>query len=452
MPASFSGYDIAYWAGLGIAAPYWLVKPSARRKVLHALRERRGQRVPHRESSRPCVMIHAVSLGEVNATKALIEQLRSARHDLSFAVSVTTETGFDQAKKLYGENPEVLLVRYPLDVTGAIQRVLDGIRPSVVVLMELELWPNFIRRCQQREIPVVLANGRITLPSFRKYKLIGPVTRKMFSRLARVCAQDETYAERFVALGAPAERVRVTGTMKFDTAQISDRVPGDLQLAWDVGLYGRGERVWVCGSTGPGEEDVILEQYRALLKDPKVGRFRLAIIPRHPQRFDEVADLIEQHRFPVILRSQRQTDPGRNNDPIPPVVLGDTMGELRRFYAIASVVFVGRTLVDLGPRQHGSDMIEPAALGKAVIVGPYTGNFAEPMTKFRQAKAVREVTDGESLRAAVAELLTTPREATLMGQRARYVVKEQQGATARHAAVIVELLPAPARVRPVAPG
>src|SRR5206468_8517104 len=122
---------------------------------------------------RPGVMIHAVSVGEVNATKALIEQLRSARHDLSFAVSVTTETGFEQARKLYGENPEILLVRYPLDVTGAIDRVLDGIRPSVVVLMELEVWPNFIRRCQQREIPVVLANGRITLPSFRKYKLIG---------------------------------------------------------------------------------------------------------------------------------------------------------------------------------------------------------------------------------------------------------------------------------------
>src|SRR6185295_12989890 len=251
----------------------------------------------------------------------------------------------------------------------AINKVLDHLRPSVVGLIELELWPNFIRECAKRNIPVVLLNGRITETSFERYKWIRPVVKKMLERVSAICAQDQTYARRFVELGARPERVQVTGTMKFDTASVGNRVDGDEELAAALKLQsGGGERIWVCGSTGPGEEQIVLRQFRTLLT--KHARLRLVIVPRKPERFEEVAELIAAEGFAVLRRSHTlrsanvEQKVAVSSTVLPPVILGDTMGELRKFYSLADVVFVGRTVVDLGSRQHGSDMIEPAALGK----------------------------------------------------------------------------------------
>jgi len=430
-------FDIAYGVGVGIASPYWLIKPSARRKVLTAFTQRMG-RVPARDTSRPAIMIHAVSLGEVNATRALVASLRQQRPDLEFIISTTTQTGYDAATKHYGQAGNITVIRYPLDFSAAVARVLDSLRPSLAVLMELEVWPNFIRICQRRKIPVVLANGRLTTHSFKRYRMIRPIAQSIFSRLNLVCAQDEVYSLRFVQLGTPSQRVRVTGTMKFDTAQIAESVAGDEELALSLGLKRGRETIWVCGSTGPGEEAIILREYRSLLT--QFSRLRLVIVPRKPERFDEVAGLISSFRFKVLRRSQPEPPP--LDPPVPPVILGDTMGELRKFYSLASIVFVGRTLVDLGPRQHGSDMIEPAALGKPVMVGRFTGNFAEAMRKFREADAILEVDDAPALTESVRVLLSTPAEAAAMGQRAQVVVKHEQGATARHVELILQQIPA----------
>lgn len=425
-----NGYDMAYALCLGVAAPVWVWRGNARRKVMSALRLRSG-RVPERQDDGPAVMIHAVSVGEINATPALVRLLRNARPDLHIVISTTTETGRDRAFELYEKEPHVSVVRYPLDFSGAVRRALDAIRPDVVVLMELELWPNFLRECERRGIPVILANGRLTEKSYRNYKRGKAITRAMFRRLAVACVQDEEYAKRFIDCGVPADRVKVTGTMKFDTAQIADTLPGAREIADSVGLVPGREPIWVCGSTGPGEEKLIVREYRVLLK--KIPKLRLVVVPRKPERFDEVADLIESLKFQVVLRS----DPIVPRDPaIPPVILGDTMGELRKFYSLADVVFVGRSLVDLGPRQHGSDMIEPAALGKPTIVGPFTGNFADAMRKLKAAEAVMEVPDARSLAESVAVLIGTPAEAQAMGRRAQTVVRQEQGATARHAAVV----------------
>ncbi|MGH7177064.1 MAG: 3-deoxy-D-manno-octulosonic acid transferase [Tepidisphaeraceae bacterium] len=432
-----NAYDIAYGLGVGIASPYWLLRPSARRKVLRAFRERMGV-VKTRDVSRPGVMIHAVSLGEMNATRSLVEILRAERSDLDFVIATTTTSGFDRGQQLYGQSPSVTLIRYPLDFTRAIDRALDALRPSVVVLMELELWPNFVRACHRRGIAVMLANGRLTTASFRRYRMIKPVMLSMLRRLSLICAQDSTYAQRFIALGARPDQVDVTGTMKFDTAEIAPSVDGDLEIAAEVGLSPGHEPVWVCGSTGPGEEEIILRVYRKLLS--RFSRLRLGIVPRKPERFDEVARLIESFRFKVVRRSRPA--PSESHPAVPPVVLVDTMGELRKIYSVADIVFVGRSLVDLGPRQHGSDMIEPAALAKPVIVGPHTGNFAEAMRHFRAADAMMEVADSDSLAQAVTVLLSTPAEATAMARRAQQVVRSQQGATRRHANAILGLLPA----------
>jgi 3-deoxy-D-manno-octulosonic-acid transferase len=428
-------YDIVYGAIVAIGSPYWLIKPSARAKVLRALRGRMGN-VPRRDPGRPAVMIHAVSLGEMNATRALVAMLQQARPDLHIIISTTTDTGFARGQQLYGWSPDVSIIRYPLDFSKAVERVLARLRPQLVVLMELEVWPNFLLHCERRRIPVILVNGRLTESSFRRYALYPRAVAPTFARLARACVQDETYAKRFVEVGVSPARVQVTGTMKFDTAQVADRIPGDEQLAAALGLKPEIETIWVCGSSGPGEEEIVLRVYRQLVT--RFSRLRLVIVPRKPERFDEVAGIIESFKFRALRRSRNEEPP--IDPPVPPVILGDTMGELRKFYSLADVVFVGRTLVDLGPRQHGSDMIEPAALAKPVVVGPYTGNFAEVMRKLREADAVMEASNEDAFAQAVSVLLSTPDEAKAMGRRAQDVVKREQGATARHAQIILGLL------------
>ncbi len=444
-------YDIAYYLGLGASAPYWLLKPSARRKVLTALAQRNGH-VAQRDRANPAILIHAVSLGEMNATRSLVALLQRERPDLHFVISTTTATGYERGRELYGVNPAVTLIRFPLDFTGSIERVLDAIHVSLVVLMEGEIWPNFLKACEKRAIRVLLVNARLTSSAYKRYKLVRPVTAGMLRRLHGIAAQDHTYAKMYVELGAPPGRVVVSGTMKFDTAITIGGVPGSSSLAHEMGLDRNAHRIWVCGSTGEGEEDIILRVYRAqLMNHPAL---RLVIVPRHPQRFDAVAQLIASHRFEVIRRSQRRR--ADMNAPIPPVYLGDSMGELRKFYYMAEVAFVGRSLVDLGPRQNGSDMIEPAALSKPIIVGPHTGNFAEAMRKFTEAGAISVASDEEQLGATLNLLLSNLADAREMGRRALGVVMNNQGATLRNAEVILGQLqltnPPPVKVdRPMTP-
>jgi 3-deoxy-D-manno-octulosonic-acid transferase len=430
-----NGYDIAYSLGLTVTAPLWLAAPKARRKVLRALRERMGD-VPERNPSHWAVMIHAVSLGEMNATRALVEQLRAAAPDLQFILSTTTDTGYARAMELYGASADVTLIRYPLDFSSGVTRVLERLKPALVVLMELEVWPNFLRQCELRGIPVIVANGRMSDGSYRNYRWARPMVSGMFRRLARVCAQDDEYARRFVGLGAKPESVIVTGTMKFDTASPMDRIPGDAELAEDVGLYPGPESIWVCGSTGPGEEEMILRVYRQLLAT--YARLRLVIVPRKPERFEEVAGVIESMKFRLVRRSSHlRPAPG---GVIPAVVVGDTTGELRKFYSLADAVFVGRTLVDLGSKQHGSDMIEPAALARPVVVGPFTGNFADVMRRFREADAMLIAASEADLYQHVLDLLASPTKAAMLGKRAQDVVRREQGATGRHIAIILDVL------------
>jgi 3-deoxy-D-manno-octulosonic-acid transferase len=435
-----NGYDIAWGTLLGASAPVWALFPKARRKVRRALSERMGRDVVRDTSAGPAVMIHAVSLGEIDATRALVRSLAAARPDLRFVVSTTTDTGFARGRELYGDDPKVTLIRYPLDFSSAILRVLDGVQPAVVVLMELEVWPNFLRHCEQRGVPVVLVNGRLTDSSYRNYRKGKLLVAPMFRRLRAVCAQDETYAKWFTDLGAPPDRVRVTGTMKFDTAPPPGDVVGAADLADALGLRPGAERVWVCGSTGPGEERLVLEEFRGLLK--QFPGLRLVLVPRHPERFDEVADLIERSGFPLVRRSsiRRPSALGPQTSALPPVVLGDTTGELTKFYSLADVVFVGRTLVDLGARQRGSNMIEPAALGRPVVVGPWTQNFADAMRHFRSADGIKVVEDAAGLGRAVGAILSDAAGAAAMGRRAQDVVRREQGATARNVEVILKTM------------
>lgn len=439
-------YDLAYATAISATAPLWLLLPNLRRKVLDALRERRGI-VPIASGVRPAVLIHAVSLGEINATTALVQLLADSVPEIRFIISTTSRTGENRARQLYEKNSSVTRVRFPFDFSGSVRRLLKNQRPNAIVLMELEVWPNFMREAERRGIPVILVNGRLSAHSFRRYKMASSFTRPMFRRIWIACVQEPAYAERFERIGVPPGRIRVTGTMKFDTAQVVDRIPGAGAIAQSVGLGRDGEKVWVCGSTGPGEEKLILSAFAELRA--RFPALRLVIVPRHPERFDEVADLIRSRGLPLIRRStvgDSKTAPAQPPDPAA-VILGDTMGELRKFYSLADIVFVGRTLVDLGPKQHGSDMIEPAALAKPVLVGRFTGNFTEVMNRFREANAMREIDDGNQLRDAVADFLLAPIAATEMGSRAQHVVQKNQGATLRHVEIILEYLPSGPKVK-----
>ena len=438
-----TAYDLAYRTALALATPLLWVRPALRAKLRRALRERDGD-VPAREGSGPCVLVHAVSVGEVNATREMVAQLLSLGADLTLVVSVTTDTGFDRARQIFSTmafQGRVSVVRYPMDLSAHVRRFLDRVRPDVAVLVELEVWPNFVKECFLRGIPVVLVNGRLTDRSYQSYRRIRPLVRRMYSRLAAVCAQEQAYARRFVDLGVPEDRVRVSGTMKFDSAQIGERVEGDEELAASLGLSPRAlggtEPVLVCGSTGPGEEELLLRVWCWLLDHHP--RLRLVIVPRKPERFDEVARLM-QGNGDVIRRSSATAMRDDANSNRPRLILGDTMGELRKFYSLADVVVVGRTLVDLGEKQHGSDMIEPAALGKPVVVGPYTGNFAEPMHALLAADAIRQVARADQLFNVLLEWLRDPAAAAEVGRRARDVVVANRGATRRNVAVILEHL------------
>ncbi len=439
-------YDIAYYAGLGLAWPVWGTRRHTREKVHDAFRTRIGKVTPRVGNSR-AVLIHAVSVGELNAARGLVEQLRGAFPDIHIIITTTTRAGDEQARRQFENQPLTTVTRFPIDLSPAIRGLLDSVRPTLVILMELEVWPNFLKHCAARQIPVAVANGRITEPSFKRYRFLGPFGRRMFRRLAVCIAQDETYANRFAQLGVPRDRLHVAGTMKFDTAAVEMRVAGDDELARAIQLplprestSAARDPVWIAASTGPGEEETVLDIYGRLLV--KHLKLRLAIVPRKPERFDEVATLIESKNFICVRRSAPLAGlMKRDQSPASAVVvLGDTMGELRKFYSLADVVFVGRSLVDLGKKQHGSDMIEPAALAKPVIVGPFTTNFEEPVRAFKSKSAMIEVRTADALYTQVDHLLDHPEDARSMGERAQAVVVAGKGSLKRHMDRLLPLL------------
>jgi 3-deoxy-D-manno-octulosonic-acid transferase len=415
-------------------------------KNRHGWAERFG-RVPKLDPARRRIWIHAVSLGEVNATPRLVEALEERLPDCEIVVSTTTDTGHARAVQFYGA---ARVFRFPLDFSFVIRRALDRIRPTLLVLVELEVWYNLTRMATCRGIPVAVVNGRLTEQSARRLGKLGGLVRPMFRSLAWVGAQDAAIGARFKTLGAPPERVTVTSSMKWDTAQVADRVDGMDELARAVGIAPNRPLI-VCGSTGPGEEIAILDAFRDMpahrdalarhvqgCNPPREGVQTplLAIVPRKPERFAEVAKLIERAGFACVRRSERPDGSEANPCGERGVVLGDTMGELRKLYALARVVFVGRSLVPMG----GSDPMEVAALGKPIVVGPHMENFQVPVDALSAADAITVVPDAEAVVREWAGLLADKEGAQERGRQARQVVLKHQGATARTADRLARLM------------
>ena len=420
--------DAVYAAALAATGPVWLYKMIRHGRYRRDIGERLGA-APIRYSLQPIIWIHGVSLGEINAARTLVAELHSQLPDFRVVVSTTTETGMQAARKLFA--PDHLVFRWPMDFTCAVRRALNRLRPDLVVLMEGEIWPNFLAACNRRDVPVVVVNARMSpAKGYPRYKKLGPLAGRLFNRLTAIGVQDETYAQRFRSLGADDAKLHVTGMMKFDTMEVAHRLAGQDALAAAVGL-GDDEKLIVAGGTGGGEESILLEIFGELKGRHPAAR--LAIVPRKPERFDEVARLIVQAGCQIVRRTERPDgSPGR--PPQHAVILGDTMGELRTFYALAACVFVGRSLVPMG----GSDMIEAAALAKPTAFGPHTFNFPQADALARHG-CVR-VANAKELKEQLDRWLSDPAAASEAGMAAQQYVRSQQGATRRNVEMICRVL------------
>ncbi len=426
--------DIVYLlAGLAYL-PVALYQAVFLRKNRTGWRERFG-RVPQFDPDRKRIWIHAVSLGEMNATPRLVSELLRWLPDYDIVFSTTTDTGYARAVELYGAES---VFRFPLDFSWVIKRALNRIQPAAIILVELEVWYNLVHEAHRRQIPVMVVNGRLTARSARRLAKLGRFARSMFERIRWVGAQDEEIAERFKSLGVYDYRIKVTGSVKWDTTTIADEVPGATELARELGLD-MSRPIWVCGSTGPGEEELLLNAYRMILKQwqgmPRAWEEAavelpplpiLAIVPRKPERFDEVAALIKSNDLPLIRRSQSTRD-GNFDATSPLVVLGDTMGELRKFYSLARVVFVGRSMVPMG----GSDPMEVAALGKPIVCGLHMENFRAPVDALKKDEALYVVAGPTELAEKAGGLLKNQVLSADAGRKGREVVRRNLGATER---------------------
>lgn len=419
------GRDIAYALAAGVTAPLWggyLLRTGKHRTDWPGRFGRCD--VPAKSAGKRRVLLHAVSVGEVNATRTLVDALAEAEVDLDIVVAATTNTGHARAVQVYGEHPRVAaVIRYPFDFSRAVRRLLDAVEPDLAALVELEVWPNFVEACTRRGVPVAVVNGRLSEKSFRGYRRFRPLVAPAFSKLAAVGAQTMAYADRFAALGVPPGRVHVLDTMKWDTANVQEAsgVAGADALADDLGLD-RARPLIVAGSTGPGEERLLLAA--------RPERAQLLLVPRKPERFEEVASLAPM---------RRRSKPEAHRDPRD-VFLLDTMGELRKAYALADVVVVGRSLTGLG----GSDPIEPIALGKPAIIGPDVHHFADVVRAFEQEGGIRKLPPSEAmssnLAAALAELLDDAAARRDLARRGRAVIATHRGATRRHVEMLRSVL------------
>lgn len=399
--------DAAYFTAGVVASPWLAFKAATDRRYRHRLGERFG-RVPA-STSTPTLWIHCASVGEVNLAKPLVRRLREAHPALAIHVTTVTMAGRENAEKAF---PGTRVAYYPLDFTGSVRRALRRVRPAGVVLVELEVWPNFVRACARAGVPVAVVNGRMSERSFRRYRrlkwLFGPV----FRSLAAVGAQSEEAARRLREFGV--EPV-VTGNLKYDAAIPFDGAEAERE--WRERLVLGEAPVLVAGSTHDPEERILADTYKRLRE--RIPSVRLVVAPRHLERVPEVEKVIEAAGLRCYKRSQ--IIPGGTADG---VILLDTVGELARVYAAATAVFIGGTFCSRG----GQNMLEPAALGKPIVSGPSLSNFEEIARTLVEAGGMAVLDNPIDLARAAGELLADPARARRIGEKSFEAVRAGRGA------------------------
>jgi 3-deoxy-D-manno-octulosonic-acid transferase len=419
-------YSSLLLAVLVVGAPYWLVRMASSGRYRAGLRGRLGV-VPRglhaAVSGQSVVWVHAVSVGEVMAATRLIRELKERLPGWVVAISTTTETGQRLAKERLPDSPVFYL---PLDLKFSVRRYLRVLQPRMLVLMESEFWPRLIKECAGNGVPIAVVNARISDRSFPRYMRLRRLWRPFLEMISLFLAQSRESAERLEKIGAPTTRVRVMGNLKYDVQSRSDT-----EMARRIASMLSGTKLIVAGSTLAGEEEALLAAWPAILKS--VPDASLLIAPRHPDRFEEVWQLIQRSGSPFLRCSQM----AQSNDPIGAgtILLLDTIGDLASVYGVATVAFVGGSLVSKG----GHNPLEPAQFGVPVVTGPSFENFREIVKTMQEAKAIRIVAKDELAETLIGILQGTNDERAL-GQRGRAVFQAEAGATVRTAQALVSLL------------
>ena len=377
-----------------------------------------------RLSSAPTIWLHAVSLGEMSAAAPLARALRLKYPQNPLVLTTATPTGRARARDLFGDSVDVRFL--PYDTPGAVARFLDRIRPRLAIIMETELWPNLFKECERRGVPLVLASARLSAKSVARYRRFGRLFRGIFSASSLLAAQTPEDAERFIAIGAQSARTHVIGNIKFDM----ELGPGIIDQGRELrASFGSARPTWIAGSTHAGEEEQVLAAHQELPSEAL-----LLLVPRHPDRFRAVADLLSGRGLRFTRRSSGDVPDGATR-----VLLVDTVGELAALYASADVAFVGGSLVPIG----GHNLLEPAALGLPVLTGPYHANSKDIARLLLSQGAALQVADARELAAALRLLFADPKERRRIGTIGRHIVESNRGSAARLIELIEPLLSGP---------
>lgn len=384
-------------------------------------------RVPLRSGTRRCIWLHAVSVGEVNLLRPLLTAIEAAYPDWDCVITTTTRPAYELARTKYAPR----IVAYcPLDFSWAVSTAIRRLRPDVLILTELELWPNLIMTARRRGVRLAVVNGRMSDRSWKRYARIRTMMGQIFQQIDLLAVQNEEYAQRFRDLGAPADRVQITGSIKFDGAQTDRDNPLTKRLVSLAGIMPT-DIVFLAGSTQHPEEKYALETYRRLVT--KFPQLRLILVPRQPKHFDEVAELLQKSGLPWTRRSELEQT---SSEAARRILLVDTIGELGGWWGAAQIAYVGGSMGNRG----GQNMIEPAAYGAAVAFGPNTQNFRDVVALIRNHDAGVVVQGSKELTAWVERCLTDPDYAIQLGTRAQSLVASQVGATQRTLELLRALL------------
>ncbi|HJR58384.1 MAG TPA: 3-deoxy-D-manno-octulosonic acid transferase [Vicinamibacterales bacterium] len=415
-----------------VTSPYLLYQAVRYRKYVRSLPQRLGiLPLSFNLDADESIWIHAVSVGEVLTARALLQELRERYPRLRLFLSTTTITGHQVARNNLQFVDEVFY--FPFDFGFIVRRTLALVKPQLFIMMETELWPNLLRACRAAGVKTLLVNGRISARSYPRYKLARPLFKHVLANVDRLCMQSEESARRIVDMGADPARVTVTGSLKFDSLEIPGQAAATERGRNRVLRYFRiapDRPVVIAASTLKGEEEPLLEAFLRLRATR--SNALLIIAPRKPERFDDVERLARRSGWNVARRSELRVDAEPRHD----VVILDTIGELAQLFQVATVVFVGGSLVDAG----GHNILEPAVFGKPIIFGPYMQNFAEIARAFLDNGAAVEVKNARELETTLLSLLADPVRRARLGAAARALVEANRGARGRSLAAVAELL------------
>lgn len=414
-------YSFFLSVGFILLIPVFIIRRS---KYAAGFRQRLGRYEPIDTGGRPVIWLHCVSVGEVNAARPLVDLITARVPEMALVVSATTKTGHRHASNIFSPAASAI-VYFPFDFKFSVDRALDAIRPRTLILMETELWPRLISEAARRGCQVAIANGRLSERSARRYSWLRPFIRRILSHLDLAAMQNTQDADRVKSLGVAAEKIAVTGNIKYDhsPSDSDSRIADEIKEQFGLG---DGRKVLIAASTHDPEEKWVLDAYAKLDDRP-----RLVIAPRHPEKFDGVAQLVRERGFSLARRSE-QGIIDREAD----VILLDTIGELRGAFHLADAVFMGGSLIPHG----GQSMIEPAAAGKAMIVGPFTHNFANVVREMLSADAIMQISGAEKLYEAIESILRDNLLRERLGENALQVIRKNTGAAERTFAALRPLL------------